>query len=357
MLPHRRAGPVRHAARMSAWTRPDRPRRRRGRGARRGVRCRGGARPADRRARGARRRREPRRPSRPGAGRREGVGERAPRARRGGVVRPGARRRRGPGGAGAPVVAPSPEAPAVVHEHAGVPVTLWTFVPDTATRCPTPPGSGRCSPTCTRRCARAPSTCRCSRRCSRTSRGSLTAPSAPGTPRPRDVDALRAAFARLTAGLPTEPGQPLHGDAHPATSRGPVWCDFEDTCRGPVASDLASLRRTPRLDGAAALRAYARASGTARPTTRRSRRARPPRPAHDRLVLPSSRRAHPGARAPCGGPAVGSARSRRGRARARLDGTEVVVRLATHVALRSRVRTAAFGTAPARPLTSGRRRR
>ena len=115
------------------------PRRRCRRGARRGVRGRGGARPAGRRARGARRRREPRRPSRPGAGRREGVGERAPRARRG--------RRGSPAeiavaaalaGAGAPVVAPSPEAPAVVHEHAGVPVTLWTFVPDTGDPLPDP---------------------------------------------------------------------------------------------------------------------------------------------------------------------------------------------------------------------------
>ena len=166
--------------------------------------------------------------------------------------------------AGAPVVAPSPEAPAVVHEHAGVPVTLWTFVPDTGDPLP---GSDRLGVmlaelhAALRGCdvdlpLLAPVLEDVPRFLARAART--------GTPPPRDVDALRAAFARLTAGLPADPGQPLHGDAHPGNLlAGPVWCDFEDTCRGPVAWDLASLRRTPRLDGAAALRAYARVSGTA----------------------------------------------------------------------------------------------
>jgi Ser/Thr protein kinase RdoA (MazF antagonist) len=167
-------------------------------------------------------------------------------------------------GAGAPVVAPSPEAPAVVHEHAGVPVTLWTFVPDSGDPLLDPARLGAMLADlheALRACAvdlprLAPLLEDVPRFLDRAERI--------GTPPPRDVAALGSAFARLTAGLPDGPGQPLHGDAHPGNLlAGPVWCDFEDTCRGPVAWDLASLRRTPRLDGAAALRAYARASGTA----------------------------------------------------------------------------------------------
>ena len=117
----------------------------------------------------------------PAPGRREGVGERAPRARRGRVARPGARRRHGPGGGRRPVrraLARGARGRARARRRAGH--ALDVRAGHAATRCPTPPGSGRSSPTCTRRCARAPSTCRCSRRCSRTSRASSTAPSAPG---------------------------------------------------------------------------------------------------------------------------------------------------------------------------------
>jgi len=166
--------------------------------------------------------------------------------------------------AGAPVVAPSPDAPAVVHEHRGVPVTFWTFVPD----------AGDPLPDAARLGAMLADLHAALRSCDldlpflapllQDVPSFLDRAARTGTPPPRDVDALRAAFERLTAGLPAAPAQPLHGDAHPGNLlAGPVWCDFEDTCRGPVAWDLASLRRTPRLDGAAALRAYARASGTA----------------------------------------------------------------------------------------------
>ncbi|WP_020657333.1 aminoglycoside phosphotransferase family protein [Amycolatopsis benzoatilytica] len=52
---------------------------------------------------------------------------------------------------------------------------------------------------------------------------------------------------RLEALLPTGPGQPLHGDAHPGnliqTADGPCWLDFEDAWRGPLEWDLAILAR------------------------------------------------------------------------------------------------------------------
>lgn len=46
-------------------------------------------------------------------------------------------------------------------------------------------------------------------------------------------DRLRAEAARVVAGLPELPVQPLHGDAHAGnlvlTEDGPRWLDFEDT--------------------------------------------------------------------------------------------------------------------------------
>jgi hypothetical protein len=70
--------------------------------------------------------------------------------------------------------------------------------------------------------------------------------------------ALAAAHARLTAHL--APDQSLHGDAGAgnlmATNAGWVWHDFEDTCTGPVAWDLAASTASPRLDSPRILAAY-----------------------------------------------------------------------------------------------------
>jgi hypothetical protein len=77
--------------------------------------------------------------------------------------------------------------------------------------------------------------------------------------------AVGAAYARLTAEL-DETGQPLHGDAGAgnlmatgkATGKatGWVWHDFEDTCSGPVTWDLAASTASKFLQGPRVLAAY-----------------------------------------------------------------------------------------------------
>ncbi|WP_236794911.1 phosphotransferase [Amycolatopsis sp. GM8] len=60
-----------------------------------------------------------------------------------------------------------------------------------------------------------------------------------------DDERMHEAAARVVAGLPELPVQPLHGDAHVRnlmlSEHGPRWFDFEDTWRGPIAWDLACL--------------------------------------------------------------------------------------------------------------------
>ncbi|MBB4688849.1 phosphotransferase [Amycolatopsis jiangsuensis] len=62
-----------------------------------------------------------------------------------------------------------------------------------------------------------------------------------------EADRIRTETVRLAQELPTGPGRPLHGDAHPGnlveTPDGPCWLDFEDTWRGPLEWDLAVLAR------------------------------------------------------------------------------------------------------------------
>ncbi|WP_425427397.1 phosphotransferase family protein [Amycolatopsis sulphurea] len=64
---------------------------------------------------------------------------------------------------------------------------------------------------------------------------------------PGASDRIRTETLRLAENLPSGPGRPLHGDAHPgnllATADGPCWLDFEDTWRGPLEWDLAILAK------------------------------------------------------------------------------------------------------------------
>jgi hypothetical protein len=77
-----------------------------------------------------------------------------------------------------------------------------------------------------------------------------------------DAQALAEAFKRLIAELDPAScaGQPLHGDAGVgnlmATDAGWIWHDFEDVCSGPVAWDLAPAAASPRLDISRVLAAY-----------------------------------------------------------------------------------------------------
>ncbi len=77
-----------------------------------------------------------------------------------------------------------------------------------------------------------------------------------------DVTAIAQAYTRLTSELaersPAE--RPLHGDAGAGnllpTGGGSLWHDFEDTCSGPVAWDLAASTASARRDRARIVAAY-----------------------------------------------------------------------------------------------------
>ncbi len=77
-----------------------------------------------------------------------------------------------------------------------------------------------------------------------------------------DVSILTETFSRLVEDLApaAKPGQVLHGDAGVSNLRaadgGWLWYDFEDTCWGPVAWDLAATTASPRLDRSRILGAY-----------------------------------------------------------------------------------------------------
>jgi hypothetical protein len=72
---------------------------------------------------------------------------------------------------------------------------------------------------------------------------------------PDDLALLQETSDRLLPQLrdlrdPSEPIQPLHGDAHAlnliSTAKGLLWNDFEDTCKGSIAWDLVNLDETGR---------------------------------------------------------------------------------------------------------------
>jgi hypothetical protein len=162
-------------------------------------------------------------------------------------------------GAGAPVMAPSPEVPAAVHRAGGQVMSFWRYLKPAGTAVPAEATIGGML-----------------RDLHAVLRGypgvvpvmvSLRdIPAFLARPQTRlsdrDAAALAAAFSRLTAelGAAGYAGQLLHGDAGAgnlmATGAGWVWHDFEDACSGPAAWDLAASTASRRLDGARVLAAY-----------------------------------------------------------------------------------------------------
>jgi hypothetical protein len=139
-------------------------------------------------------------------------------------------------GAGLPVLAPSCEVPATVHQGDGHVMSFWTYLklsyprsePVLAPLADIPAFLAR------------PQTL-------------LTV---------ADVSVLSEAFTRLTEDLARAggQGQVLHGDAGLSNLMAAdcqwVWFDFEDTCWGPVAWDLAATTASPRLDRLRILASY-----------------------------------------------------------------------------------------------------
>jgi hypothetical protein len=74
----------------------------------------------------------------------------------------------------------------------------------------------------------------------------------------QDIDRLRRELTALTPAVfeSSLPAQALHGDASMSnllrTESGPVWIDLEDACAGPVAWDIAGLVSSARARGQSA---------------------------------------------------------------------------------------------------------
>ncbi len=161
--------------------------------------------------------------------------------------------------AGVPVLVPSGEVPATVHQGDGHVMSFWTY--------------RRLEPDAWPDEATIGSMLRDLHAALRSFPGSLPVLAPLGDipaflARPQtlldaaDVSILTEAFRRLMADLAPacKPGQALHGDAGVSNLRaadgGWLWYDFEDTCWGPVAWDLAATTASPRLDRSRILAAY-----------------------------------------------------------------------------------------------------
>jgi Phosphotransferase enzyme family len=162
-------------------------------------------------------------------------------------------------GAGAPVMAPSPEVPVAVHRADGQVMSFWTYLKPAGAALPDEATIGtmlRDLHAVLRACPGAVPELAPLR----------DIPAFLARPQTRlsdrDKAALASALRRLTAELDaaSATGQVLHGDAGAgnlmATGADWVWHDFEDACSGPVAWDLAPSAASARLDGARVLAAY-----------------------------------------------------------------------------------------------------
>ncbi len=188
--------------------------------------------------------------------------------------------------AGGPVLPPTPLADPGPHRHAGLSLTLWTFLPPSAER-PGPAEVGVALADLHRSLAgfggplpwlapvhqQIPEALEVLERAGALPADVLARLRA-------ELDAVRAGLA-VPAGREAADGLPgaaagevtgagaLHGDAHPGnllrSGTRWLWTDLEESCAGPPLWDLAVLAGTGDGDGAAAVRAYAAASGMPEP--------------------------------------------------------------------------------------------
>jgi Ser/Thr protein kinase RdoA (MazF antagonist) len=161
--------------------------------------------------------------------------------------------------AGAPVMTPSPEMPAITYHGDGQVMSFWRYLRSAGGEVPSEATIG--------------SMLRDLHATLRSFPGTLPVlaplndiPAFLARPQtqlsPGESAALAAPYARLTADLDqaAPSRQALHGDAGAGnlmnTDTGWVWHDFEDTCAGPVAWDLAASTASRRLDGSRILAGY-----------------------------------------------------------------------------------------------------
>ncbi|MBD2353141.1 aminoglycoside phosphotransferase family protein [Tolypothrix sp. FACHB-123] len=147
---------------------------------------------------------------------------------------------------GAPVIAPSDRLRAIPHQHDGLLMSFWQYIPPVSDSLPEPQIIGRMLAELHALLQDYP--------------GDLPLLVPPLNDIPRGLERLKQAgdilttsdltllqetYERLLPQLTSDHTQPLHGDANALnlvpTAQGWLWNDFEDTCRGHIAWDLINL--------------------------------------------------------------------------------------------------------------------